>query len=1137
MKNDRVLEAEILLELSLMVGRSFDLDIVLREFVTALLRLVNGRGAQVLAAEESPERGRLAWRTVFSLPRPFAQSSDLEGFLAGEGLPARAKLWPAWADRLPLARERKGRWSYLFNLPGYGALFVELAGEVAPAHAGPMTATEPCPAHGELCQPFSLSFLCSLQEVCAQLAGACLACEASARERAVVEALAESERRLRVLFEHTPAIAVQGYNSRREVVFWNRASEEFYGYSAQEALGRQLEDLIIPDDMREGVIAGVTAWVAGGPAVPNGPFVLKRADGSGIPVFSSHMLIRNAQGEKEMYCVDISLVEQRRLESELAAARLAEEKSRFARLFHDNPTPMAVTGWSDHRFLEANAAFLAASGYSREDVIGANSRELNAFADSAGRAAFSALLAAGQPIRNREARLRRKNGDELTALTSCDRFPFAGQDCLLWSLTDISEQKRAEEMLLQTMQLHRLQAQVSSAGVEEVQVERYLSQSLALIGETLDVSRAYIFEIDEATGLTSNTYEWCGSGVMPQKDELQNLPLEGMGWWIDRLNADMEINYEDIEQIPDPAVKEILRPQGILSLLVVGFWQGGRLTGFLGFDECRRHRPWRAETVVLLRSIAIVMAGVVTRTEANAARVRAEAEAQAARVQAEDANRAKSEFLANMSHELRTPLNAILGLSEGLLEQVRGPLNERQQASLRTVQASGRHLLELINEILDLARIEAGRLEVVPEWTAARESCEAALALVREQAAGKSIALVLSLGDPEAHLEADPRRLKQILMNLLSNAVKFTPEGGRVELAVAAAGDEALAFTVTDTGIGIAAEDQARLFAPFVQLDAGLSRQHEGTGLGLALVQRLVALQGGGVTLESEPGNGSRFTVTLPVGKRPATPAAENVRAIIRPSRPTALVVEDSPEAYAQLAGYLAELGYAVSKHDSGAGAVEAVRERQPGLVVLDLLLPDLSGWEVLSGLKAEAATREIPVLVVSVVDEPGRARAAGAAGHLLKPVSRAALSGVLAAAERGPAPGSRGLILLAEDNEWNVQTVAGYLEDRNFEVVVARDGLKALELAAARPPDLVLMDVQMPRLDGIEAMTRLRADPAFAHTPIVALTGLAMPGDEARCLKAGANAYLSKPVSMRELMGTIDTLLAKAAARKRESR
>jgi len=1475
MKNDRALEAEILLELSLRVGRSLDLDIVLREFVAALLRLLNGRGAQVLAAEESPESGRLAWRTVFSLPRPFAQGGDLEGFLGGEGLPARAELWPAWAGRLPLVRARKGRWCLLFNLPGYGVLFLETAGEAAPAHAGLVTAIEPCPEPGESCRPFSIPFLRSLQEILDQMAVACRACEqerlrrkaeeereslrrtaeavaglfldlgtdskhnmdllvrgaceitggaaalynrlddagrslvvwsghnlppdlpgsdapqghicyeatirgqnqtivlgnlegteyertdaavgryglkaylghpvrlggkaigalavvdgkpraftageigavqmlaralsleeerraaeeraahlnrvlaaireinqlivretgrerllagacrllveargfgvarivttadgapaapafqarlvgsgtieegpyapmaarldegyvplcgrqcleaegvhtlsdrltqcvncvcgpivpntcalstriayegrvfgwltvaaplafanepeehsllaevagdlayalhnleAAARERAAAQALAESERRLRVLFEHTPSIAVQGYNSRREVIFWNRASEEFYGYTAQEALGRQLEDLIIPDAMREGVIAGVSAWVAGGPAFPAGPLVLKRADGSGIPVFSSHMLTRNAQGEAEMYCIDISLVEQRRLEAELAAARHAEEENRFARLFHDNPTPMAVTGWPDRRFLEVNAAFLAASGYSREEILGASSVELNAFADPAGLAALDALLAAGQSIRNFEARLRRKNGSELTALISCDRFPFAGRECLLWVLADISEQKRAEQALRQTMRLQRLLAEISTAGIEEVQVERYLAESLALMGQALDVSRAYIFAIDEAAGLASNTHEWCAPGVTPQKDELQGLPLEAIGWWVDQLKTDQMINFEDIEQIPDQAVKEILRPQGIRSLLVVSLRQLGRLRGFIGFDECRRHHLWPEEHVMLLSSMAGVLASVVVRTEANAARVRAEAEAQAARVQAEGANRAKSEFLANMSHELRTPLNAILGLSEGLLEQVRGPLNERQQASLRTVQASGRHLLELINEILDLARIEAGRLEVVPEWTAARETCEAALALVREQAAGKSIALDLRLGDPEAHLEADPRRLKQILVNLLSNAVKFTPEGGRVELAVAAAGDEALAFTVTDTGIGIAAEDQARLFVPFVQLDAGLSRRHEGTGLGLALVRRLADLHGGSVTLESEPGKGSRFTVTLPVGRRPAKPAAENGRAIIRPPRPTALVVEDSPETYAQLAGYLAELGYAVTAHDRGAGAVEAARERQPGLVVLDLLLPDLSGWEVLSGLKAEAATREIPVLVVSVVDEPGRARAAGAAGHLLKPVSRAALSGVLAAVERGPAPGSRGLILLAEDNEWNIQTVAGYLEDRGFEVAVARDGVEALELAAARPPDLVLMDIQMPRLDGIEATQRLRAGAAFAKTPIVAL---AMPGDEERCLEAGANAYLRKPVGMQELIGTIDTLLAKAA-------
>lgn len=248
---------------------------------------------------------------------------------------------------------------------------------------------------------------------------------------------------------------------------------------------------------------------------------------------------------------------------------------------------------------------------------------------------------------------------------------------------------------------------------------------------------------------------------------------------------------------------------------------------------------------------------------------RAEAEAQAARVQAEAANRAKTEFLANMSHELRTPLNAILGLTEGLMEEIRGPLNERQKASLRTVEASGRHLLSLIDEILDLARIEAGQLDLSKEWVSVREVCGAAMALVREQAIAKHVAMELSMVSGEVGLETDARRLKQILVNLMTNAVKFTPSGGWVVLSVDRVGDGgALSFSVADNGVGIALEDQGLLFKPFVQLDGGLARRHEGTGLGLALARRLTDMMGGSLALVSEPGRGSRFTVTLPLGRR-----------------------------------------------------------------------------------------------------------------------------------------------------------------------------------------------------------------------------------------------------------------------------
>jgi PAS domain S-box-containing protein len=389
-------------------------------------------------------------------------------------------------------------------------------------------------------------------------------------------------------------------------------------------------------------------------------------------------------------------------------------------------------------------------------------------------------------------------------------------------------------------------------------------------------------------------------------------------------------------------------------------------------------------------------------------------------IELESANRAKDEFLASMSHELRTPLNSIIGLSESLLEQRIDSLSGQQQRSMQVIAASGHHLLDLITDILDLSKIEVGKFEYRPQLVLVDDLCRSSLAFINNQAVKKSIAIRYENNTSIVSISADPRRLKQILINLLSNAVKFTQENGQVTLHVNTNPvQDRIEFSVIDTGIGIAQEDLNRLFQPFVQLDSSLSRQYDGTGLGLTLVQKLTDLHGGSVEVESEPGKGSRFTIFLPL----------------------------------DLAFTEQDLG------DNPKGKIQRGEQREKGSDVLQEL--------------------------------PARAK-----------------------------------ILIAEDNAANILTIGDYLESHGYEISVAHDGLEALEKADALQPDMILMDVQMPTMNGLEAMTRLRANSHFATTPIIALTALAMPGDRERCLRAGASEYMSKPVSLKMLLKTVETLL-----------
>ncbi len=394
------------------------------------------------------------------------------------------------------------------------------------------------------------------------------------------------------------------------------------------------------------------------------------------------------------------------------------------------------------------------------------------------------------------------------------------------------------------------------------------------------------------------------------------------------------------------------------------------------------------------------------------------------------ATRLKDEFLATMSHELRTPLNAILGMSECLQEGVFGEINHRQAKSIETIHRSGQHLLSLINDILDVSKIVAGKLELELTTVSLRSLCESSLAFVKQQADRKQIHIQLDLPAEIGQICVDERRMRQVAINLLSNAVKFTPKAGSIALTakIVTAADlaglvplpahstqaEWVCISVTDTGIGISPADRDRLFQPFVQIDSSLSRQYEGTGLGLALVKQMVELHGGYVTLESELGVGSCFNIYL--------------------------------------------------IYDAGD------RHQLPALAPHDRL---------------------------------------PSAPHLDRSTRAAQTT-----------------ILLAEDNQTNLITFVSYLNVKGYRTIAAKDGAEAIALAQAHHPDLILMDIQLPGMDGIEAIIHIRQDPQLANIPIVALTALAMTSDRDRCLNAGADRFLTKPVKLKELNSTIQQCL-----------